>query len=136
MNVTGGKMANLQQHGPRVILKVIRMITSMTPIPMAVLSLGIDPTIPMRSMKKPIRPIPVRYKGRRPTRPMTVCKPRDSFWPLTIHCCTRREDINRLNTHVEVLIDQHKQSRKICQIGRRRNLRKPEFEPFPHSVGL
>ena len=64
-------MVDLQQHGPRVILNVIRMMTSMTPIPIAVLSLGMDPTIPMRSIKNPMSPIPVRYMGRRPMRPIT-----------------------------------------------------------------
>jgi len=52
----------------------------MTPIPIAVLSLGMDPTIPMRSMKKPIAPIPARYNGRRPIRPITEIQPRYSLY--------------------------------------------------------
>lgn len=72
----GGSDKSLQQQGPRVILKVIRIMTNMTPIPIAVLSLGIEPTIPMRSMKKPIKAIPVRYRGLRPTRPMTFVSSR------------------------------------------------------------
>jgi hypothetical protein len=74
------KGANSQQHGPNDNLKQILIMTSMTPIPIAVLSLGMDPTIPMRSMKKPIAPIPARYNGRRPIRPMTGSQLCNIIW--------------------------------------------------------
>lgn len=64
-------LTNVQQQGPRVTLKVIRMMTSMTPIAIAVLPVGMEPMIPMMSMKKPIAAIPVRYNGLRPTLPMS-----------------------------------------------------------------